>query len=51
MPKINELKRQELSYRLNSESFKDEVKNKIKWDLIAFVVALLAFIALIPRWI
>lgn len=51
MPKINELKRQELSYRLNSESFKDEVKNKIKWGWIAVVVALLAFITLIPRWI
>lgn len=51
MPKINELKRQELSYRLNSESFKDEVKNKIKWDWIAVVIALLAFMAMIPRWI
>ncbi|WP_423140278.1 hypothetical protein ACOZ9R_07170, partial [Providencia alcalifaciens] len=51
MPKINELKRQELSYRLNSESFKDEVKNKIKWDWVAVVIALLAFITLISRWI
>lgn len=51
MPKINELKRQELSYRLNSESFKDEVKSKIKWDWVAFIVALIMFMALIPRWI
>lgn len=51
MQKINELKRQELSYRLNSESFKGEVKNKIKWDWVAFIVALIMFMALIPRWI
>ncbi|WP_433587558.1 hypothetical protein [Providencia alcalifaciens] len=51
MQKINELKRQELSYRLNSESLKDEVKNKIKWDWVAIVIAILAFMALIPRWI
>ena len=51
MQKINELKRQELSYRLNSESFKDEVKNKIKWDWVAFIVALIMFMTLIPRWI
>nr|WP_294107208.1 hypothetical protein [Providencia sp.] len=51
MPKINELKRQELSYRLNSESFKDEVKNKIKWDWIAVVIALLIILTLISRWL
>ncbi|MBZ3681077.1 MULTISPECIES: hypothetical protein [Providencia] len=49
MPKINELKRQELSYRLNSESFKDEVKNKIKWDWIGVVIALLIILTLISR--
>lgn len=49
MQKINELKRQELSYRLNSESFKDEVKNKIKWDWIAVVIALLIILTLISR--
>lgn len=49
MPKINELKRQELSYRLNSESFKDEVKNKIKWDWIVVVIALLIILTLISR--
>ncbi|MGM0938539.1 MAG: hypothetical protein ACQEWL_18820 [Pseudomonadota bacterium] len=49
MPKINELKRQELSYRLNSESFKDEVKRKIKWDWIAVVIALLIILTLISR--
>lgn len=49
MSKINELKRQELSYRLNSESFKDEVKNKIKWDWIAVVIALLIILTLISR--
>nr|WP_282555088.1 hypothetical protein [Providencia stuartii] len=51
MPKINELKRQELSYRLNSESFKDEVKNKIKWDWVAVVIALLIILTLIVRWL
>nr|WP_282554342.1 hypothetical protein [Providencia sp. G1(2023)] len=51
MPKINELKRQELSYRLNSESFKEEVKNKIKWDWIAVVIALLIILTLISRWL
>lgn len=49
MQKINELKRQELSYRLNSESFKDEVKSKIKWDWIAVVIALLIILTLISR--
>lgn len=49
MHKINELKRQELSYRLNSESFKDGVKNKIKWDWIAVVIALLIILTLISR--
>ncbi|MEQ5430489.1 hypothetical protein [Providencia huaxiensis] len=49
MSKINELKRQELSYRLNSESFKEEVKNKIKWDWIAVVIALLIILTLISR--
>ncbi|WP_336429563.1 hypothetical protein [Providencia sp.] len=52
MHEINEtteLKRQELSYRLNSESFKDEVKNKIKWDWIAVVIALLIILTLISR--
>ncbi|MEY0974240.1 hypothetical protein [Providencia huaxiensis] len=49
MPKINELKRQELSYRLNSESFKGEVKNKIKWDWIVVVIALLIILTLIAR--
>lgn len=49
MPKINELKRQELSYRLNSESFKDEVKNKIRWDWIAIVTSSLIILTLIVR--
>ncbi|MGW1370153.1 hypothetical protein [Providencia hangzhouensis] len=49
MQKINELKRQELSYRLNSESFKEEVKNKIKWDWIAVVIAILIILTLISR--
>ncbi|WP_156474127.1 hypothetical protein [Providencia heimbachae] len=52
MHEINEtteLKRQELSYRLNSESFKDEVKSKVKWDWIAVVIALLIILTLISR--
>lgn len=49
MPKINELKRQELSYRLNSESFKDEAKKQIRWDWIAISVSAFIILTLIMR--
>ncbi|MCW2255766.1 putative membrane protein YkvI [Providencia alcalifaciens] len=49
MPKINELKRQELSYRLNSESFKAVVKKQIRWDWIAIITSAFIILTLIMR--